>query len=168
MDGDFYRGKGDGTRQEERRISDGRILKLIKQWLEASVEETDDKDRKTQTTRNKDEHRGTPQGGVASPLLANLYMRRFVLGWKTGGHEQPLDARIVNYADDFVICTRRGRGPAVKATMQDMMDRLRLRVKTSKRGGRQSYPDMQFYEKYGMLNLTKSVRRHSLWATGAS
>jgi hypothetical protein len=75
-----------------RRISDGRVLKLVKQWLEASVEETDDKDRKTQTTRNKDEHRGS----------------------------------------------------------------------------RQSYPDMQLYEKYGLLNLTKSVRRHSLWATGAS
>ena len=64
----------------------------------------------SRTTRNKDEGRGTPQGGVLSPLLANLYMRRFVLGWKSGGHEHRLQAHIVNYADDFVICCQRGRG----------------------------------------------------------
>ena len=89
-----------------RRISDRHLLHLIKMWLEAPVEETDESGRKQRTTRNKDEGRGTPQGGVLSPLLANLYMRRFVLGWKVGGHEERLDAHIVNYADDFVICCR--------------------------------------------------------------
>jgi hypothetical protein len=54
--------------------------------LEAPVEETDERRRQVRTTRNKDEGRGTPQGGVASPLLANLYMRRFILGWKVLGH----------------------------------------------------------------------------------
>src|SRR5271169_6077635 len=87
-----------------RRISDGRMLHLLKMWLEAPVEETDESERKRRTTRNKDEGRGTPQGGVASPLLANLYMRRFVLGWKVLGHAERLNAHIVNYADDFVIC----------------------------------------------------------------
>lgn len=115
-----------------RRISDSRVLRLVKQWLEASVEETDESGHKTRTTRNKDEHRGTPQGGVASPLLANLYMRRFVLGWKTGGYQDRLDAHVVNYADDFVICCRPGRGPAAMAAMQSMMDRLRLTVNTTK------------------------------------
>jgi group II intron reverse transcriptase/maturase len=115
-----------------RRISDSRVLRLVKQWLEAPVEETDEAGRKTRTTRNKDEHRGTPQGGVASPLLANLYMRRFVLGWKTGGHQKRLNAYVVNYADDFVICCRPGRGPEAMATMQSMMDRLRLTVNTTK------------------------------------
>lgn len=115
-----------------RRISDSRVLRLVKQWLEAAVEETDDSGRKTRTTRNKDEHRGTPQGGVASPLLANLYMRRFVLGWKTGGQRDRLDAHVVNYADDFVICCRPGKGPAAMATMQSMMNRLRLTVNTTK------------------------------------
>jgi group II intron reverse transcriptase/maturase len=91
-----------------RRISDRHLLHLVKMWLEAAVEEKTEDGRIVRTTRNKDEGRGTPQGGVASPLLANLYMRRFVLGWKTQGHEQRLDAHIVNYADDFVICCRPG------------------------------------------------------------
>jgi RNA-directed DNA polymerase len=64
--------------------------------LQAPVEETDEQGRVQRTTRHKDEGQGTPQGGVASPLLANLYMRRFVLGWKGRGQAQRLDAHIVN------------------------------------------------------------------------
>jgi RNA-directed DNA polymerase len=101
-----------------RRVSDRQLLHLLKMWLEAPVEETDAHGRMTRTTRNKDEHRGTPQGGVVSPLLANLYMRRFVVGWKQLGHEQRLDAHIVNYADDFVILTRRHAAEAM-AAMRD-------------------------------------------------
>ena len=82
------------------------MLRLIKMWLETPVEERDDAGRCRRTTRNKDEGMGTPQGSPISPLLANIYMRRFVRGWKTGGHERRLGARIVNYADDFVICCR--------------------------------------------------------------
>jgi RNA-directed DNA polymerase len=115
-----------------RRISDGRVLHLIKMWLQAPVEETDAAGRKVRTTRNKDDGRGTPQGGVLSPLLANLYMRRFVLGWKVGGHEQRLDAHIVNYADDFVICCQPGRAEQAMATMRRMMEKLRLTVNEKK------------------------------------
>jgi RNA-directed DNA polymerase len=79
-----------------RRISDSRILRLLKMWLEAPVEEIDDRGRHHRTTRNKDEGRGTPQGAPISPLLSNLYMRRFVLGWKAAGHDRTLRARIVN------------------------------------------------------------------------
>ena len=93
-----------------RRVSDRHLLHLIKMWLEAPVEETDERGRTQRTTRNKDEGRGTPQGAPLSPLLANLYMRRFVLGWKVLGHERRLDAHIVNYADDFVICCRGSAG----------------------------------------------------------
>ena len=114
-----------------RRVSDGRLLALIKSWLEAPVEETDARGKKHRTTRNKDEGRGTPQGGVLSPLLANLYMRRFILGWKELGHEQALDAHIVNYADDFVICCR-GTAEKASATMREMMTRLRLTVNEKK------------------------------------
>jgi RNA-directed DNA polymerase len=71
-----------------RRVSDSQMLALIKSWLQMAVEETDERGRVRRTTRNRDEHRGTPQGAVISPLLANLYMRRFVLGWKHLGHEQ--------------------------------------------------------------------------------
>src|SRR5277367_6015836 len=114
-----------------RRVSDRHLLHLLKMWLEAPVEETDERGRVQRTTRNKDEGRGTPQGGVASPLLANLYMRRFVVGWKQQGHEKRLDARIVNYADDFVICCR-GNADEALAAMRDMMDRLRLTVNEKK------------------------------------
>jgi group II intron reverse transcriptase/maturase len=114
-----------------RRISDGQMLKLIKMWLVMPVEETDDRGRKQRTTRAKDTKRGTPQGAPISPLLSNLYMRRFVLGWKVLGHEKRLDAHIVNYADDFVICCR-GTAEAAHRTMQDMMERLKLTVNTAK------------------------------------
>ena len=78
------------------------MLHLIKMWLEAPVEETDEKGNKHRSTRNRDEGQGTPQGAPISPLLSNLYMRRFVLGWKKLGHEKRLSAHIVNYADDLV------------------------------------------------------------------
>jgi group II intron reverse transcriptase/maturase len=110
-----------------RRVSDGAMLHLIKMWLEAPVEETDDRGRKQRTTRNRDQGKGTPQGAPISPALSNLYMRRFVLGWKTLGHEQRLDAYIVNYADDFVICCRSGADKAL-AAMKDMMSKLKLTV----------------------------------------
>jgi RNA-directed DNA polymerase len=114
-----------------RRVSDGRLLALIKRWLEAPVEETDERGRKQRTTRNQDEGRGTPQGAPLSPLLANLYMRRFVLGWAVLGHERRLEAHIVNYADDFVICCRR-TATAAMAAMRDMMAKLKLTVNETK------------------------------------
>jgi RNA-directed DNA polymerase len=114
-----------------RRVVDGAMLHLIKMWLEAAVEETDERGHKQRSTRNRDEGRGSPQGSPLSPLLSNLYMRRFVLGWKQLGHEQRLKASIVNYADDLVICCR-GRGEPVLATMRDMMQRLRLTVNENK------------------------------------
>src|SRR5216684_1105945 len=75
-----------------RRIVDRRVLHLIKMWLECPVEETDDRGRKTRTTAARDKRRGIPQGSPISPLLANLYMRRFVLGWKMLGLERSLGA----------------------------------------------------------------------------
>jgi len=114
-----------------RRVSDGAMLGLIKQWLTAAVEETDERGRRSRTTRNKDEGRGVPQGAPVSPLLSNLYMRRFVLGWKALGHEKRLDAHIVNYADDFVICCRESAERAAEA-MRGMMKRLKLTVNEDK------------------------------------
>ena len=114
-----------------RRVSDKAVLHLLKMWLVAPVEEKDTRGHVHRTTGNKDEGRGSPQGSPISPLLANLYMRRFVLGWKTLGHEQRLQARIVNYADDFVICCR-GTAEQAAATMRDMMERLKLTVNERK------------------------------------
>src|SRR6201997_2965267 len=114
-----------------RRVGDGAMLHLIKMWLEAPVEETDERGNKRRSTRNRDEGRGTPQGSPISPLLSNVYMRRFVLGWKRLGHEKRLQARIVNYADDFVICCR-GKAEETLATMRNMMNKLKLTVNEAK------------------------------------
>src|SRR5271163_1307893 len=114
-----------------RRISDGRVLRLIKMWLETPVEETDAKGHRRRTTRNKDLAMGTPQGSPISPLLSNIYMRRFVKGWKAGGHERRLVARIVNYADDFVICCR-GTAEQAMVVMRGMMSKLKLTVNETK------------------------------------
>jgi RNA-directed DNA polymerase len=114
-----------------RRVVDGAMLHLIKMWLKAPVEETDDRGRKHRSTRNRDESRGTPQGSPISPLLSNLYMRRFVLGWKKLGHEKRLGAYVVNYADDLVICCR-GEAEEALATMRAMMTKLKLTVNETK------------------------------------
>jgi RNA-directed DNA polymerase len=114
-----------------RRVSDGRMLRLVVMWLEAPVEETDATGNRHRTTRNKDEGRGSPQGSPISPLLSNIYMRRFVKGWKAGGHETRLEAHIVNYADDFVICCR-GTADEAMTTMRGMMSRLKLTVNETK------------------------------------
>jgi RNA-directed DNA polymerase len=114
-----------------RRVSDRQLLALIQAWLEMPVAERDERGRTRRTTRNKDEGRGSPQGAPLSPLLANLYMRRFILGWKVLGHEGRLDAHIVTYADDFVICCR-GSADAALAAMRAMMDKLRLTVNEAK------------------------------------
>ena len=114
-----------------RRISDGAVLRLVKMWLEAPVEETDERGRTRRTRRNRETRRGTPQGAPISPLLANLYMRRFVLGWKTLGHERRLDAHIVNYADDFVLCCR-GTAREADRAMRRMMRSIGLTVNEEK------------------------------------
>jgi group II intron reverse transcriptase/maturase len=114
-----------------RRVSDRHLLALIKAWLEMPVEECDGRGRKQRTTRNRDEGKGTPQGAPLSPLLSNLYMRRFILGWKVLGHERRFDAHIVNYADDFVICCRDTADDAMPV-MRDMMTRLQLTVNEAK------------------------------------
>ena len=79
-----------------RRVSDRQLLGLIKAWLEMPVEESDERGCRTRTTRPRDEGRGTPQGAPLSPLLSNLYRRRFLLGGKVLGHERRLDAHLVN------------------------------------------------------------------------
>jgi len=114
-----------------RRVVDGAMLHLIKMWLTAPVEETDERGKKHRNTRNRDEGRGSPQGSPISPLLSNLYMRRFVLGWKKLGHERRLRAYIVNYADDLVICCR-NRAEEALATMRVMMAKLKLTVNETK------------------------------------
>ena len=122
----------DLMRSLARRIVDGRVLHLIKMWLECAVEETDDRGRKTRTTEAKDSGRGIPQGSPISPLLANIYMRRFVLGWKKLGLEESLGSRIVTYADDLVILCRRGNAEEALIRMRELMGKLKLTVNEEK------------------------------------
>ncbi len=115
-----------------RRIVDRRGLELIKQWLECAVEETDEGGTTTRTTEAKDNRCGIPQGSPISPLLANLYMRRFVLAWKKLGLEQSLGSRIVTYADDLVILCRRGKAEEALQQMREIMGKLKLTVNEEK------------------------------------
>jgi RNA-directed DNA polymerase len=115
-----------------RRVVDRRVLHLLKMWLQCPVEETDDQGRKKRTTAAKDQRRGIPQGSPISPLLANLYMRRFVLGWKQLGLEESLGSRIVTYADDLVILCRQGKAQAALQKLRELMSKLKLTVNEEK------------------------------------
>ena len=64
-----------------RRVVDRKVLRLIKMWLKAPIEERDE-DGTRRMSGGKRAKRGTPQGGVASPLLANIYMNRFLKHWR--------------------------------------------------------------------------------------
>jgi RNA-directed DNA polymerase len=115
-----------------RRIVDRRVLHLIKMWLDCPVEETDDRGRTKRTTEARDRRRGIPQGSPISPLLANLYMRRFVLGWRKLGLEQSLGTGIVTYADDLVILCRKGNAEEALRRLREIMGKLKLTVNEEK------------------------------------
>jgi RNA-directed DNA polymerase len=115
-----------------RRVVDPRVLNLIKQWLECTVEEADDRGRKKRTTEAKDNRRGIPQGSPISPLLSNLYMRRFVLRWKQLGLERRLGSRIVTYADDLVILCHRNKAEIALQWLRNIMAQLKLTVNEEK------------------------------------
>ena len=114
-----------------RRISDGRMLKLIKAWLVMPVEEDDGKGGTSRTNRERRERKGTPQGASISPLLSNLYMRRFILGWTALGYAQRFRAEIVNYADDLCVL---GKAPAAEmlTAVERLMEGLKLPVNERK------------------------------------
>jgi RNA-directed DNA polymerase len=98
-----------------RRIVDRQMLKLIKAWLKVSVEERDERGNR-RMSGGKGSKMGTPQGGVISPVLANIYMHRFLRAWRERGKGEQYQARIVNYADDFVILSRGQAAQALKWT----------------------------------------------------
>ncbi len=98
-----------------RRVVDRRMLKLVKSWLKAPVQVSVEGG-KVRMEGGKGTKRGTPQGGVLSPLLANIYMNRFLRHWRQRGRGEAYQARVVNYADDFVILSRRKAAEALEWT----------------------------------------------------
>lgn len=119
-----------------RRIADGRVLNLIKMWLEVPVEERD-KDGHRRWTGGKRLKRGTPQGGVISPLLANLYLNRLLKHFRQCGKQQQWQAQIVAYADDFVILSR-GHAAEAKEWAQAVLVRMGLVLNEQKTSVRNS------------------------------
>jgi group II intron reverse transcriptase/maturase len=114
-----------------RRVLDGKVIHLIKMWLKAPVVEQD----KSSGTNNKvtqdNNDVGTPQGAVISPLLSNIYMREFIVAWKGTGCEKKYGGKVVNYADDLVICCKRDAKGALE-DMKGLMEGLGLMVNEEK------------------------------------
>jgi RNA-directed DNA polymerase len=113
-----------------RRVADRHILRLLTQWLRAPgvVERADGK---RETRGGKRTRRGTPQGGVISPLLANVYLHAFDTAWRAGGLERRWQARLIRYADDFVICCR-AKTAQVQAVIVDQLQALGLTLNAAK------------------------------------
>jgi RNA-directed DNA polymerase len=140
-----------------RRIVDREVLRLLKAWLKAPVEERDDKGNR-RMTGGKGSRRGTPQGGVVSPLLANLYMNRFLKYWRITERGKAFRAQVVNYADDFVILTSRHAAEARDWTRQVMtclgltLNEAKTKLKEARR------------ESFDFLGYTFGLRRY--WRNG--
>jgi len=112
------------------RISDGAVLALIKQWLKAPVVEEKDGTRRT-SGGGKGNRKGTPQGGVISPLLSNLYLHILDRIWERHELEARYRARLVRYADDLVIlCARSVDAPM--AMLRKVLGKLDLSLNETK------------------------------------
>jgi RNA-directed DNA polymerase len=154
----------DLMRSVARRIVDRHVLRLIKLWLKAPVEERDD-DGTRRMTGGKNSQRGTPQGGVISPLLANLYMNRFLKHWRGTSRGEIYRAHVVSYADDFVILSR-GHAAEALAWTGKVMAKLGLALnetKTAIRDARRERFDFLGYS-FGPHHY----RKDGHWYLGAS
>jgi RNA-directed DNA polymerase len=129
-----------------RRIVDRHVLELIKQWLKAPVEERDGNG-KRRMSGGKSSTRGTPQGGVVSPMLSVIYMNRFLKHWRLTQRGEAFRAHVVNYADDFVILSR-GHAEEALAWTAAVMTKLGLTLneaKTSVKNAREESFDFLGY-----------------------
>ena len=151
-------------RSVARRIVDRHVLRLIKLWLRAPVEERDD-DGTRRMTGGKGSRQGTPQGGVISPLLANLYMNRFLKHWRGTGRGKAYRAHVISYADDFVILSR-GYATEALTWTRAVMTKLELTLnekKTAVRDARRERFDFLGYS-FGPHHY----RKDGHWYLGAS
>jgi len=147
-----------------RRIVDRDVLHLLKMWLKVPVEERDEKGNRRLTGGRKNTC-GTPQGGVVSPVLANLYMNRFLKYWRMSGQKERLQAQVVNYADDFVILSRGKAGQALNWT-RGVMTKLGLTLNEAKTSIKEARK-----ESFSFLGYTfgpHHYRKDGHWYLGAS
>jgi RNA-directed DNA polymerase len=147
-----------------RRIVDRNVLRLIKMWLKTPVEERDGEG-KRRMSGGRHSTCGTPQGGVVSPMLANVYINRFLKYWRRSGRDAAYRAHVVSYADDFVILSR-GYADEALAWTRQVMTRLGLALneaKTSVRNARQDRFDFLGYT-FG----SHRDRKDGHWYLGAS
>jgi len=112
------------------RVADGGVLALIRQWLKAPVIEEDERG-KRRPSGGKGNRKGTPQGGVVSPLLANLYLHLLDRIWERHDLEGRLGARLVRYADDAVILCR-GDPALAMEVLESVVQRLELTLNRDK------------------------------------
>lgn len=154
----------DLMRSVARRVVDRHVLHLIKMWLRAPVEERDSEGKRRMSGGRK-ATRGTPQGGVASPLLANIYMNRFLKHWRQSARDEAFRAHVVSYADDFVILSR-GYADEALAWTRVVMTKLGLTLnegKTSVKNAREEHFDFLGYT-FG----PEHYRKDGHWYLGAS
>jgi RNA-directed DNA polymerase len=147
-----------------RRIVDRDVLRLIKMWLQAPVEERDENG-KRRLTGGRGRHCGTPQGGVASPMLANLYMNRLLKGWRKTKRGEQFDAHIVNYADDFVILSRGKAAEALDWTRQ-VVARMGVTLNEAKTSIRQARKES--FNFLGYAFGPHRFKKDGHWYLGAS
>jgi group II intron reverse transcriptase/maturase len=114
------------------RICDGEILRLIQMWLKAPVMEMEKDGAKRNIGGGKGNRTGTPQGGVISPLLSNLYLHILDRIWERNNLQQRLGARIVRYADDIVILCRRNKSGRAMEVLRQVLERLELTLNETK------------------------------------
>ena len=147
-----------------RRIVDRNMLRLIKLWLKVPVEEQDEQGKRC-LVGGQSSRCGTPQGGIVSPMLANLYMNRFLKYWRISGRSEAFQARVVNYADDFVILSRGNAAEALNWT-QDVMTRIGLTINEAKTSIKEARR-----ERFDFLGYTYGPHRYKKdghWYLGAS
>ncbi len=147
-----------------RRIADKAVLHLVKMWLKVPVEERDEQGR-PKYSGGKRSKQGTPQGGVISPLLANIYINRLLRVFATSELMKRSGAKIVNYADDFVVVARRGAAE-VLAQVKQWLDGMKLTLnetKTSIRDARKEHFRFLGYEQRNRLREPDPRRRP--WST---